>query len=112
MITLDENTYRELDKQGKVAVRVVKPVVPPELVDLLQQMVRLNGTLTAALSRPKEPFPVSPPQLAPIVNVSPPTVNLSPQVTVERPQKWRFTVTKRDATAQNRIQEIVVETIE
>lgn len=100
-----------LTRPPEVVVSPPALSTPPntELTEALMEMSQSNRTLTAALSRPKEPVSALPPQLPPIVNVSPPTVNLSPQVTVERPTKWKFRVVARDA--QRLISEIDVEVI-
>lgn len=109
MITIDDPTMAALTNSGKVRVVKVAATDAPkntELVDLLRKMTRIHEDVARVLSEPMAPAPP-----APIVTVPAPIVSLSPQVTVERPSKWRFTVTKRDSTAQQRIQEIVAEII-
>lgn len=113
MITLDDKALQDLMKNGaKVTPRSVPAPAAPastELTDLLREMKRFNGQVAQALSEPDEPEPLP---LPPTVQVAAPIVSVSPNVQIERPSKWRFTVTKRDQNAQYRIQEIIAEPIE
>jgi hypothetical protein len=112
MITLSKNALEELQKSGaKVTARITTAPdpKPAELVDILREMKRFNGQVAQALSEPDAP---EVPDLPPIVSVAAPVVTLAPNIQVERPSKWRFTVTKRDQNAQYRIQEIIAEIIE
>lgn len=90
----------------KVVPRGPAPV--SEVQELARAVNNFAGRVAAAMEKPDD-TPISQP--APIVSVAAPNVSISPQVMVERPSKWRFTVTKRDSTAQQRIQEIVAEII-
>lgn len=97
-----------------VKIESAPPTPPPkespsELVDLLREMKKVSVSVAEVLAKP-EPSPSL--QLAPVVHVAPPAVNLSPQIQVQQHKRWRFTVTRRDNTAQQRIQEIIVDTLE
>lgn len=113
MIILDEKALQEVVKNGgKVTPRAVQAVVaatPPETTELLREMKRFSGLVAKVLS---EPEPPEIPAIPPIVSVAAPSVTLSPNIQVERPSKWRFTVTQRDPNAQYRIKEILAEPIE
>lgn len=97
-----------------------KPIEAPEeedteIKDILREMKALNARVVSILSHPQPTVPSSgmtvvPP---PVVNVSAPSVTVTPNIRVETARTaWRFTVTQRDNTAQQRIKEIVVEPIE
>lgn len=110
-------TQEELDELvkggAKLSARV--PVVqksdkPSELAEILRALLQSNATQAAALKQLTYPQPMVA-STPPSVHVAAPSVNLSPNIQVERPSRWRFIVTKRDPNAQNRIQEIVAEII-
>lgn len=72
------------------------------------QMVSEFRTLTAALLRIAS-------REDPEVNVAAPQVSVKPTITVESPKaprKWRFEVTERDNTAEQRIKVFTAEAIE
>lgn len=84
-----------------------------ELTDILTEMKMFNGRVVQALARTESPAPVMPMQPAPIVSVQPPNVSVSPSINIQRNYtRFRVTVTKRDASAQMRIQELIIEPIE
>ncbi len=109
MIVLDEQALAKLG--GKVTTKSVPaPAAPsPDVLALLTEMKRFNAGVLSVLQK-EEPPEV--PDAAPIVNVSPPQVTVLAPPTVPTPRRWRFTVTRRDNTAQQRIQEIVIEPLE
>ncbi len=88
-----------------------QPAASPEMVDILKEMRRLSSTAVAILDRPvNEQSGMQP---APVVHVSAPSVSVSPNISIAQPaRRWRFTVTQRDNSAQMRIKEIVVESLE
>ncbi len=108
MIVLDEQAVAKLG--GKVTVKSVPPAPPSsEVVALLSEMKRFSAAVVSVLQKEDAPEAPDP---APIVNVSPPNVQVSVPPSVPAPRRWRFTVTQRDNTAQQRIKEIVVEALE
>ena len=90
---------------------MVKDSKPSEMAAILREMKQFNANVLEILSEPDVPQPI-PMSSPPIVHIAPPNVSVMPSITVEQPaRRWRFTVTKRDATAQQRIQEIIVESL-
>jgi hypothetical protein len=111
MLTLDDKALKGL----KMVVKDAPATTPsPELLDILREMKRFNSVVVSVLSQPQVPPPTSTITTpTPIVNVQPPSVSVTPSIRIEQPaRRWRFTVTKRDQTAQQRIQEIIVESLE
>ncbi len=88
------------------------PSSSPDLTDILQEMRKLSSAAVGILNRPVERN-VTPLQPAPVVNVSPPAVSISPEIVVQRNNtRYRVTVTQRDNSAQMRIKELIIEPIE
>lgn len=114
MLTLDDESLKSLVKAGaKVNVREMPGAKPSELADLLTEVKRFNSSLVALLNKPEAEPSTMPMLPTPVVHVAAPQVSVNPSVNVQRNYtRFRVTVTKRDANAQMRIQELIIEPIE
>jgi len=100
-------------KRAGVEDAPVPPVAPsPELPEVLREMKQFNSRVLSLMDRP---IPASGLSVipAPNVTVAAPSVSVTPSIVLERNNtRYRVTVTKRDMTAQQRIQELIIEPIE
>ncbi len=82
---------------------------PSELTLLLTEMKRFSAAVVSLAEKEDAPQAMLP---QPIVTVAAPNVQVAAPILPIVPRRWRFTVTRRDNTAQQRIQEIVIEPLE
>jgi hypothetical protein len=102
-----ELSDEDLVKSGAKIVRrtaLPTPAVPSVDAQLLTELRGLVIAMKAVAARP-----------IPDVNVSAPAVSVKPTFSVathKQPRKWRFEVTERDKTSDQRIKTMTIEAIE
>lgn len=107
MIKLSDEQIKALG--ARIIPKLQTPAAPSELTDLLREMKKFSSAVVDVLNKPE---PAEPPEPAPIVNVAAPIVRVDVPPSLPAPRRYRFTVTRRDNTAQQRIQEIIIEPLE
>lgn len=104
-----EASMKRVEEEDAPAI----PAAPStEIPAILREMEKFNSRVLSLMDRP---VPASGMSVipAPNVSVAAPSVSVTPTVVVERNNtRYRVTVTKRDMTAQQRIQELIIEPIE